>query len=300
MFRESSGIGAKRQTAEWLIAICKAQGNEKEILEYSDFLVPFANQEPNESAIKSQLTELYKTLNQRRQELLHQQEKTKILKWALVIIVGFLALLSIIAILNRLNKRKRQHLEVQIKEEQLSHKMQQKSLSGRLKKSNETLREALIRIEDYEADRIVIEQGNTSPSNGMEKHETFRQTPVCVEITGRAEQLHSDNRMLLKTDINIADYRSFALSEAQLVSLLKVVESCFPEIIDARKAYHPAPGRKELSYLSLYLLQLDKMSICVFLQETYHTCRRYTRKLEQAFNCQYGLTTFLLEQINTL
>ena len=44
-------------------------------------------------------------------------------------------------------------------------------------------------------------------------------------------------------------------------------------------------------------MQLDKKSICVLLQESYHTCRRYTMKLEEVFNCQQGLSVFLIEQI---
>lgn len=60
VFDESTRIGPKKQAAEWLIDICRAQGKDNEILEFANFLVPFANQEENKSELKSKLTESYK------------------------------------------------------------------------------------------------------------------------------------------------------------------------------------------------------------------------------------------------
>ena len=296
VFWESSNTGSKKQAAEWLIEISRTQGKEDQIHEYVNYLIPFANLEENKSAIKSQLTELYKTFNQRIQEQLHQQEK----KMNQELVLGLLIVMSTIAILYHKNKRKRRHLEVQIKEEQLSHEMQQKSLSGRLRKSNEALRGALIQIEGYEAEKEAIVQDIIGQSNGKERYETFRQTSICHEILDRVYQLHADKRTVLKTDMEIKDYKSFALSDMDLAQLIKALDSCFPEIMNNLKLKDPSLSHKDWLYLGLYLLQLDKMSICVLLQESYHTCRRYTMKLERAFHCQHGLTSFLLEQVNAL
>ena len=300
VYRKSSSIGSKKQAAEWLIEICKAQTSMEDVDEYTNFLVPYANLEQNESSLKSQYTELYKTYNERKQEQHHWEERKENLRWTAALFLGFLALFIIIVVLYRKNKSERRYLEKQVKEKQFSYEIQQKSLSGRLKKSNESLREALLRIEGYEAERSIVDIGNVVPANGKERYDTFKQTPICIEILDRTKQLCSDKRKVLKTDTNISDYKAFALSNAQLVALLKAVESCFPEIIDVWKSYYPALNRKDMHYLSLYLLQIDKMCICIFLQDSYHTCRRYTMKFERVFNCQYGLAAFLLDQINAL
>jgi hypothetical protein len=300
VYRKSSSIGSKKQAAEWLIEICKAQTSLEDVDEYTNFLVPYANLEQNESSLKSQYTELYKTYNERKQEQHHWEERKENLRWTAALFLGFLALFIVIVVLYRKNKSERRYLEKQVKEKQFSYEIQQKSLSGRLKKSNESLREALLRIEGYEAERSIVDIGNVVPANGKERYDTFKQTPICIEILDRTKQLCSDKRKVLKTDTNISDYKAFALSDAQLVALLKAVESCFPEIIDVWKSYYPALNRKDMHYLSLYLLQIDKMCICIFLQDSYHTCRRYTMKFERVFNCQYGLAAFLLDQINAL
>ena len=82
VFHESQNIDAKKQAAEWLVEICKTQGRTSEIMEYADFLVPFANVNENQGFMKSQLTELCHEYEQDRQEALHQQKTQKMMKWA--------------------------------------------------------------------------------------------------------------------------------------------------------------------------------------------------------------------------
>ena len=133
VFKYTQSEESKKLAAERLIEICKIQETEPESSEYVDFLLPYANQEEIKSAVKSQLTELYRAFHQRRLELKHQQERIKNLKWALGIVVGFLVVLLAVVILYRKSKRKRRLLEIQIIEEHHTHTIQQKSLSGRLK-----------------------------------------------------------------------------------------------------------------------------------------------------------------------
>lgn len=93
--------------------IFKAQGREAEILEYASFLVPFANQEENNSAIKSQLTELYNTFQQNSLERQHQLEIRKNARWTAVAIGVLLFILLAIAWLYHKNKKKLQYVESQ-------------------------------------------------------------------------------------------------------------------------------------------------------------------------------------------
>ena len=113
VFDGSTRIGSKKQAAEWLVEISKAQGKESEILEYADFLVPFANQEENNSAIKSQLTELYNTFQQKTLERQHQLKIRKNARWTAVAIGVLLFIMLAIAWLYHKNKKKLQYIESQ-------------------------------------------------------------------------------------------------------------------------------------------------------------------------------------------
>ena len=117
VYRNSSSIGSKKQAAEWLVEICKAQGREADIMEYADFLVPFANKEENQSTIKSQLTELYNAFRQGVSERQHQRIARKNARWTAVAICGLLFIILSIAWLYHKNKKKLQYIESQKPEE---------------------------------------------------------------------------------------------------------------------------------------------------------------------------------------
>ena len=295
VYNNTKSIASKKQTAEWLVGICKAQGKDTEAFEYAGFLVPFANLEENQSEVKSQLTELYSAFRQAILSRHHQLEVKKNTTIALtvmgVLIVGLLAYVF----LYHKNRRRKQFLEKQIKEEQISHDMKQKALSGRLKQSNQKLQETLKKIEDQKAEHKTVEE-NTSYVTFDEKYETFRQSQICLEILNVANNLHNNIRNTLKTNTDVTEYKAFALSLSQTAQLTKTVETFFPNLYTTLKAKYASLNRKEWLHCCLYLLQLDKMSICVLLQEPYYTCRRYTLKMEEKFDCRQGLSAFIIEQ----
>ena len=214
----------------------------------------------------------------------------------LVVLVGLLVGLLAYVFLYHKNKRRKRLLEKQIKEEQFSHDMKQKALSGRLKQSNQKLQETLKKIEDQKAGQKTTE--NIISYNAFdERYEAFRQSQICIEIFDAVNNLHDNIRNTLKTNADITEYKAFAMTLSQTAQLTKTVEAFFPNLYTALKTQYPSLERKGWLHCCLYLLQLDKMSICVLLQEPYYTCRRYTLKLEKAFDCQQGLSAFLIEHL---
>ena len=297
VFYESQSKNSKKQAAEWLVEICKHQGKSYDV--YANYLVPFANQEENQSAVKSHLAELYKSYDQQKREYLHQQQKEKGLTRTLMVVVVFIIVITLILFLYYTNQKKKQLLEEQIKVERQSHEIQQKSLCGKLKNNRKALREAQEQIERFEE----IERNNSENPNqlpGKERYEQFKSCPICMEILGRVSQLHSDKRIVIKTDVDIRYFKSLGLSEKQLIQLITALDSFFPELVTSIKRKTTSLRQKDWLFLSLYLLQIDKMDMCVLLQESYHTCRRHTLKLEQALDCPHSLTAFLLEQVDAL
>ena len=125
------------------------------------------------------------------------------------------------------------------------------------------------------------------------------QTAICQEIMDRVRELHLDKRKALKTNSDITEYKSMSLSERQTASLTKAVKTYFPNLYRTLKTYYPDLNHIEWLHCCLYLMNVDKMSICVLLQEPYYTCRRYTVKMEEVFDCRRGLSSFLMTLVET-
>ena len=292
VFAKTSDIELKKQAAEWLWEINKTNNGDTELLECASFLLPFANQEENQSAIKAHLVDLFNSFRITENEIQHQTRVKRNNKRAIVV-VCFLIITILISLIIHLKRKYR--LIAQMEAESYAHEMKQKALSGRLKKSNEALRNALINTKN----QINVNEKFENyyiPIHG--NYETFLQTQICIEIVRLVKDLYSDKRKTIKTNSNILDYKDFALSAIQLTSLSKSVETYFPGLNSFLKTLYADLDRNEWLHCCLYLMQLDKMSICVLLQEPYYSCRRYTLKLEKEFGCKYGLTNFLLELVN--
>ena len=263
---------SKRLSAERLIEICKAQGKEHETSEYVDFLIPFANQEEIKSTVKSQLSELYKSYNQLRLEQLHRQEKKENLKWTLGIVIGFFIVLLVIVILYRKNKRKRHLLEIQIKEEQLTHTIQQKSLSGRLKQKNQEMR----KLQDQ------IKQQNDW-SVGTESALSFNEEPVCRLIMERVKEGQ------FKSQMDCTLYKSYALTKEQIMALQEAVNRHFVGFTARLKKAYPQLTDSDLNYCSLYMLGLTDADIAALMQKAYPTVSQRSRKLKTIFGSKTSL-----------
>ena len=174
--------------------------------------------------------------------------------------------------------------------------MKQKALSGRLKQSNQKLQDTIERIKNQELELKKAADNNTSFEVFNDRYEAFRQSQICFDILEKVNDLHHNKRYKLKTNADVKEYKAFALRLSQTAQLTKTAETFFPKLRPALKSQFAAMGNKEWLHCCLYLLQLDKMSICVLLQEPYYTCRRCTLKLEEAFDCRQGLSAFIIEQ----
>ena len=103
VFENTDVIGSKKQAAEWLVIICKSQERVADGLVYADYLVPFANQEENQSMIKSQLTNLYNTFTKKK---LEQQQRQVIKKYERIIVVIISCVIVIIPFIYLFHKRR--------------------------------------------------------------------------------------------------------------------------------------------------------------------------------------------------
>ena len=284
VFQTTTVTGLKRQAAEWLAEICKVQGRADDILEYASFLVPFANQEENQSAIKSELTERYKAFGQARLNREHQKEMRKQFHLALSVVFGLLTMMLIFGLLYRKNKRGKKHLETLIETERNAHKIQQAALSGRLKRSNASLKE-----------KEKMKYTNDKPinQNHYNQAENYLDEPICRRILS----ICNDENNPIKSSIPVSSYANFALTDAQKVELKKAAFAHYAPLFDMLKRQYPELKEKDFQYFYLCLLGLDNAQIAVMTQLSYRTIWEREKRLQCIFHKEERISILLNEMM---
>ena len=276
VYEGTQSVESKKLSAERLVEICKAKGNEYKAMEYAEFLVPFANMEENQSAIKSQLTELYKKYGQLRLERVHQQEKMRSLSRTMIIVGSLLVLMLFITILYHKNKKKKQHLETQIAAERHSHQIQQDALSGRLKQKSQEVRE----LQDQ------LKQQNDRDA-AVEPTISFAEEPICRLIMERVKEGQ------FKSQMDCSIYKDFALSKEQLVALHGAANRHFNHFTERLAQAYPDLTKSDLDYCCLYLLGLTDADVAALMQRAYSTVSDRSRKLKTVFGSTSPLSITL-------
>ncbi len=281
VYHETPSIGMKKQVAEWLVEIGKAKG--KEVHDYTGFLVPFANLEENTSEIKSQLTELYKAFCQVQQERHHQSEMRRHRNWSIMVVAGLSSLIIIVLALYYNKKRQKKHLENQINDEKQAHNLEKKALSGRLKKSNETLRELQDQINQQNRNSFLQAETPTA---------TFMDEPICRLILERVREGQ------FKSQMNCTIYRNYALSKDQLITLQDAANRHFNRFTERLAQTYPDLTKSDLDYCCLYLLGLTDADVSALMQRAYNTVNERNSKLKKILGCNKNVSAALFAIAN--
>jgi len=281
VYCETSSIVTKKQVAERLAEICKAKGRISEMHEYAEFLVPFANQEENKSEKKSQLTQLFNAFGQIKANQLHQIETNKHINQAIRVIGSLIFVILTIIILYIRNKRHKRKLEVQIETERHAHKMQQAALSGRLKRSNEELRELKGQLGQREDATATAEQAAS-----------FTDEPICRLIMERV------NEGQFKSKVDYVYYKDYALDKQQLLDLRLAADRHFGQFTVRLKKAYPELTNSDLDYCCLYLLGLTDADIAALMQKAYSTVSDRSRKIKVFFDKDEPLSTSICSFAN--
>ena len=284
VYDQSQNIGAKKQAAEWLVEICKAQNNMQDMHKFAEFLVPFANQEENNSGTRSQLTELYNRFKQKELEQKQHHEKKKQATLILLVFGGMLMVILFVIFLYRKNKQGKQKLETQIKAERHMHKMQQAALAGRLKRSNAALKEQ---------DKKVIIAPTNSSVNKQIVVEKYAEEPICRQIL----DVCNDKNKPIKSSVPVSAYKDIALSDAQKAQLKEAAIRHYSELFNELKRNYPELKEKDLFYCYLCLLGLDNVQIAAMTQLSYRTIWEREKRLQQLFHTEGKMAIILNEML---
>ena len=283
VFHKTGTSESKKQVAEWLVDICHVQGKESEAFAYANFLVPYANMEENNSAAKSQLTEIYNTFRQDELERMHQKAIAKNKKIVLFIVVGlFVALLAVIVI--HLMRKKR--FDKQLQMERQLQEMNRKALGGKLKKSNESLR-----LQKEETKNLLQSLENLQQKENWDTLDDFLKEDICTEI---AVLLKGKQ---IKREAKSDAYPELHLDDTQLARLNVAVERHFAGFGKTLTDLYPRISRNAMNQCLLYLLNLEDVQIAALLACDYSTVKRRSANLKKMFGTEKEPRQFIRDLV---
>ena len=304
VFHESDKTNSKKQAAEWLAEICRMQDRNFEIHEYAEFLMPFANKNENQGALKSQFTELCQKYEQGEHEALHQKRMKKLMKWGGLVLAMVALLASIMVVSYFLNKKQRIQLEAQKEEteeklrktihkhiKELERKdielnmaiteerqkaeynlkareIQHLAVLGKAKNTIEHLQEINKKLNEHET-------GTEHPKATIEEYDALMREGLCVNIRQRLKRADA------YTSFDVKDYSSLALSSKELSELIRVIDRHCPDFSRKLKKEYPNLNSNDIQLCRLYLLNLKVLQVAILLATDYSSVRKRTNRLKE-------------------
>ena len=175
-----------------------------------------------------------------------------------------------------LEEKDKQHAEV-LEAERQTHRMEQAAMSGRLKRSNQELRELKDQIKQM--DDLAAK---------TEVAASFNEEPICRLIMDRV------NEGQFKSKIDYIIYKDSALDKQQLLDLRLAVDRHFGQFTVRLKKAYPELTNGDLDYCCLYLLGLTDADIAALMQRTYNTVFERNGKMRKIFGSENPLPITLM------
>ena len=175
-----------------------------------------------------------------------------------------------------LEERDKRHAEV-LDAERQTHRMEQAAISGRLKRSNQEMRELKNQIKQL--DDLAAK---------TEVAASFDEEPICRLIMDRV------NEGQFKSKIDYIIYKDAALDKQQLLDLRLAVDRHFGQFTVRLKKAYPGLTNSDLDYCCLYLLGLTDADIAALMQRTYNTVFHRNGKMRKIFGSENPLPVTLM------
>ncbi len=275
----------KKLAAKALHDVAIGEGDTLKANQYAQFIIEDVAAAAENQKRVSKLNDLFQNYLQEKQEAASLRERRKAVRLTLMVLVPLLVAIGLaVAIVMRRRHRKRlavQEAEAQqrLEEERQSHRMEQAALSGRLKRSNETLRE----LQDQ-----VRQQNETTPKPETQAA-SFAEEPICRLIMERV------NEGQFKSQMDCTVYKDYALGKEQLTALREAADRHFGQFTSRLAKAYPDLTRGDLDYCCLYLLGLSDADIAALMQKAYPTVSHRARKMKAIFKSEAPLPTTLLD-----
>jgi len=286
IFENKDNISLQTQAAEYLLINYDNTENKEKAEECMRFLSDHKKSEGETKAFVSKLEAMFKNYINQKQKKEAEEAREKAVRKAMNIIIPVaIGVVLVIIVLAKLGNKKllkeqkeeadkklgeteRQHRE-ELEAERQTHRMQQAALSGRLKRSNEELRDISKRLELSLSKNAQYELGVSND------YAAFINDPICKHIVGVAHK----QQFKSKTDYLI--YKDNALSKEQLLDLRNAVQKHLPRFVSHIRRQYPKLTDNDMDCCCLVLLGLNEADISAMMQRAYTTVCDRSRKISR-------------------
>ena len=231
----------------------------------------------------SALTRLCQQYEQNKQDAQHSLKvKKSTRQWGIMlgIVMALAAIVSFsLALSRKRNKRlktENEDAERLLETERQTHKMQQAALAGRLKKSNEELRDVSMQLEQTLAKA-------PSDSTPPDDYTSYVNAAICQYIVGVVHEQQ------FKSKMDYLVYKDSALSKEQLLSLHNAAEKHLPRFVSQIRKQFSRLTESDMDYCYLFLLGLSEADVSALMQRAYTTVCDRSRKISRILGANDSL-----------
>ena len=283
VFENKDDVVLKRDAARCLRNIYQSRGDTLKATQYAMFQAKNAVSEGESNAQVSQLNEMFQQHLQWEQERAEaeRQQAARLRRNRMIVVVSVLVVVAALLawlLIRRKMKQQRDEASQQMEAVQEAHRLEKASMSGRLKRSNQELREL--------KDQMRQQVGSGAPKQEAQAV-SFNKEPICRLILERVSAGQ------FKSKVDYLEYKTFALSKQQLIDLRVAVDQHFDKFTIRLKNTYPQLTNGDLDYCCLYLLGLTDADIAALMQRTYSTVSDRSRKLKTVFESPDTLSVTL-------
>ncbi len=273
----------KKLAAKALHDVAIGEGDTLKANQYAQFIIEDVAAAAESQKRVSHLNELFQQHLQweqeraeaeRRQAARLRRNRMIIVVSALVVVAALLAWLLI----RRKMKQQRDAASQQMEAVQEAHRLEKASMSGRLKRSNQELREL--------KDQMRQQAGNGAPKQEAQAV-SFNDEPICRLIMERV------NEGQFKAQMDCKLYQDYALGKEQVMALREAADRHFGQFTSRLAKAYPELTRGDLDYCCLYLLGLSDADVAALMQRAYNTVSERSRKLKGIFGSEEPLSATL-------
>ncbi len=273
----------KKLAAKTLHDIAISEGDTLKANQYAQFLIEDVAAAAENQAQVSKLNDLFQQHLQWEQERAEaeRQQIARLRRNRMIVVVCVLVVVAALLawlFYRRKMRQQRDTASQQMEAEREAHRLEKASMSGRLKRSNQELREL--------KDQMRQQAGNGAPKQEAQSV-TFNEEPICRLIMERV------NEGQFKAQMDCKLYQDYALGKEQMMALREAADRHFNQFtIRLAKAY-PNLTKGDLDYCCLYLLGLSDADISALMQRAYNTVSERSRKLKSIFGSEESLSATL-------
>ena len=316
VFEQQDDIQSKIVAAENLCNIYQKEGDSVKAQKYSSYLADFTMAEIEKKKDVSRINEKFKNYLAQKQDKQAEINRENAINKVIKIIIPIALIITLVIIIlaklrsknllkeqqetadrmlveteqkykeelqqrqaeteKTLEERDRHHAEA-IEVERQTHRMEQAAISGRLKRSNQELRELKDQIKQLD-----------DLATKTEVAASFNEEPICRLIM---ERVH-DGQFKSKIDCEL--YKSYALGKQQLLDLRMAADRHYDHFTLRLRNTYPKLTSIDIDYCCLYLLNLTYADVSALMQRAYNTVVERDDKIQKIMGTKKPLHVILM------